>query len=213
MSTKRFRIAFSFAGEKRDFVAQVAALLAPEFGKKKILYDKFHEAEFARRDLSIYLPELYHKECDLVVLVVCEAYDEKQWTGLEWTAIHDLLSKRKDDEIMLCRFDHAMVTGLYSTAGFVELDHKMPQEIAELILERLNLIDRRREEEKTTSATTTNRPAKTSIPNNLPIHLRFNQAIEQKEGSCATSLFGGRDDRAPDAWRWDCGRFRVRASV
>jgi hypothetical protein len=96
---------------------------------------------------------------------------------------------------------------------FVELDHKMPQEIAELILERLNLIDRRREEEKTTSATTTNRPAKTSIPNNLPIHLRFNQAIEQKEGSCATSLFGGRDDRAPDAWRWDCGRFRVRASV
>ena len=30
---KRFRIALSFAGEKRDFVAQVAAVLAERFGE------------------------------------------------------------------------------------------------------------------------------------------------------------------------------------
>src|SRR2546429_499765 len=54
---KRFRIAFSFAGEKRDFIEKVARILADRFGEDKILYDKFHEAEFARRDLGIYLPE------------------------------------------------------------------------------------------------------------------------------------------------------------
>ena len=59
--TKRFRIAFSFAGEKRGFVAKVAAILAAEFTKKAILYDKFHEAEFGRRDLGIYLPEIYQQ--------------------------------------------------------------------------------------------------------------------------------------------------------
>ena len=59
-------------------------------------------------------------------MVVSPAYDEKQWTGLEWTAIHDLLSHRKDDEVMLCRFGHATVTGLYSTAGFIELDGRTP---------------------------------------------------------------------------------------
>ena len=96
MSTKRFRIAFSFAGEKRDFVAKVAAILANRFGEAAILYDKFHEAEFARRNLGIYLPELYHKQSDLVVVVVCPDYDEKEWTGLEWTAVHDLLKKRQD---------------------------------------------------------------------------------------------------------------------
>src|SRR5258708_3865953 len=133
---KRFRVAFSFAGEKRDFVAQVAGILATEFGKKAILYDKFHEAELARGDLGIYLPELYHKQSDLVVIVVSPAYDQKQWTGLEWTAIHDLLSQRKHDEVMLCRFDHATVTGLYSTAGFVELVGRTAEEIAKLILER-----------------------------------------------------------------------------
>lgn len=169
MNTKRFRIAFSFAGEKRDFVAQVADILAPEFSKKKILYDKFHEAEFARRDLGIYLPELYHKECDLVVVVVCAAYDEKQWTGLEWTAIHDLLSKRKDDEVMLCRFDQATVTGLYSTAGFIDLDQKTPEQAAELILERLALIDQRRKEEGAINTASVGQPIlKTAIPNNLP---------------------------------------------
>ena len=45
MSAKRFRIAFSFAGEKRDYVSKVAAILANRFDEEKILYDKFHEAE------------------------------------------------------------------------------------------------------------------------------------------------------------------------
>jgi len=139
MSAKRFRIAFSFAGEKRTFVAEMADVLAERFAEAAILYDKFHEAEFARRNLGIYLPELYHQESDLVVVVVCPDYDVKQWTGLEWTAIHDLLSRRKDDEVMLCRFDHATVTGLYSTAGFIELDQKTPAQAATLILERLAL--------------------------------------------------------------------------
>ncbi|MCF7732058.1 MAG: hypothetical protein K9N23_10235 [Akkermansiaceae bacterium] len=56
MSDKRFRIAFSFAGEKRDFVSKVAALLAVRFGEAAILFDKYHEAEFARYDLGIRLP-------------------------------------------------------------------------------------------------------------------------------------------------------------
>ncbi len=167
-SAKRFRVAFSFAGETRGFVAALASLLAEEFGKKKILYDKFHESEFARRDLGIYLPELYHKESDLVVIVLSSAYDEKQWTGLEWTAIHDLLSQRKHDEVILCRFDRATVTGLYSTVGFIELDGRKPEEIRDLILERLTLIDERREVAEAPSVSSTDGSAKTSIPHNLP---------------------------------------------
>src|SRR6266478_8365189 len=68
---KRFRVAFSFAGEKRDFVSKVAALLADHFGKDAVLYDKFHEAEFSRARLGRYLPKLYHEESELVVVVLC----------------------------------------------------------------------------------------------------------------------------------------------
>lgn len=155
MSDKRFRIAFSFAGEKRDFVAQVAAILAKRFGKKAILYDKYHEAEFARRDLGIYLPELYHKQAELIVVVLCPDYQEKEWCGLEWVAIHALLKNRKDESVMFTRFEQATVKGLYDTAGFVELDEKTPAEAAELILERLKLIESK---SKTFSFIATSKP-------------------------------------------------------
>ena len=168
MSAKRFRIAFSFAGKKRDYVAQVAAILAKRFGEAAILYDKYHEAEFARRNLGIYLPELYHKQSDLVVVVVCPDYDVKQWTGLEWAAIHDLLSKRNDDEVMLCRFDYAMVTGLYSTAGFIELDHETPEQTAKLILERLALNEGKPKDHYIAGIAGGSERPRTSIPNNLP---------------------------------------------
>ncbi len=168
MSTKRFRIAFSFAGEKRDFVAQVAAILAQRFGEDKILYDKFHEAEFANWKLGLNLQELYHDHSDMIVVVVCPDYVKKDWCGLEWVAIHGMLMSGKDREIMLCRFAHAKLQGLHENAGFVELDHRTPEQTAALILERLALNEGKPKDHYTDSAAPTNRPAKTSTPNNLP---------------------------------------------
>jgi len=137
LSNKRFRIAFSFAGEKRTFVAQVAALLSGRFGEAAILYDKYHEAEFARARLGRYLPKLYLEEADLVVVVICGDYSRKEWPGLEWDAVFDLLKNRKEADVMLCRFDHATVEGLFSDTGYVELDDKTTDETANLILQRL----------------------------------------------------------------------------
>lgn len=181
MSKKRFRIAFSFAGEKRRFVGKVATLLAKRFGPAAILYDKYHEAEFARRDLGVYLPGLYHKKSDLVVVVVCPAYDTNQWTGLEWMAILDLLKKRKDEEVMLCRFDCAGVSGLYSNAGFVELDDKTPKQTASLILERLALNEGKPRDFYATNGSKSSKAPSATIPNNLP-HLEsfFGRAEELK---------------------------------
>ncbi len=162
---RRFRVAFSFHEEKRAFVDKVARILAVGFGEAAILYDKFHEAEFARRDLNLYLPELY-KESDLVVLVICHAmYD--RWMGLDWMAVNDLLKKRRDEEVMLFRFEQAEVTGLYSTAGFIELDDKTPAQTATLIFERLAL-NEGKPKNYYTSAASSSQPPTTSTPNNLP---------------------------------------------
>jgi tetratricopeptide (TPR) repeat protein len=168
MSAKRFRIAFSFAGEKRDFVAQVAAILAQRFTKAAILYDKFHEAEFARYDLGVFLPGLYRDQSDLVVAVLCKDYDVKLWTGWEWMAIHARLNKTEGAKIMLCRFDHAHVDGLFENAGFVELDQKTPEQAATLILERLALNEGQPKDHYTKHASASPPVLKTSTPNNLP---------------------------------------------
>ncbi|HJQ57120.1 MAG TPA: TIR domain-containing protein [Vineibacter sp.] len=135
--SKRFRIAFSFAGEKRDFVAQVAEILARRFSEQEILYDKYHKPEFARDDLAFYLPPLYREHSDLVVAVLCKDYEKKEWTGLEWKAIYSLIKKRKSSKVMLCRFDLVEGEGLYGLAGFIDLDDETPAAAATLILQRL----------------------------------------------------------------------------
>ena len=161
--SKRFRIAFSFAGEKhRDFVAQVAAILARQFGKERILYDKFHQGEFSRGDLAFYLPDLYEKEAELVVVVFCPDYENKEWCGLEWNAIFGLLKKRKASEVMLTRFERVEGKGLHGLAGYTDLDELTPEQAASVILERLAVNEGKPPSPDGQAAHTS------SIPHNLP---------------------------------------------
>jgi tetratricopeptide (TPR) repeat protein len=168
MEPKRFRIAFSFAGEKRDFVAQVAAILARRFGKERVLYDKFHKGEFSRDDLAFYLPDLYEKEADLVVVVFCPDYENKEWCGLEWKAVFGLLKNRRSSEVMLTRFDKVEGKGLRGLAGYTDLDELTAEQAASVILERLAFNEGRPEDFYTKTASSDARPAQTAIPNNLP---------------------------------------------
>jgi hypothetical protein len=138
---RRFRIAFSFAGEKREFVAEAAAILATRFGEACILYDKYHAAEFARSDLAFHLPALYSDESDLVFAILCNDYEKKEWCGLEWNAIYSLIKQHKDSNVMLCRFDRVEGRGLFGLAGFIDLDDKTPDDLVEFIDQRLALTE------------------------------------------------------------------------
>ncbi|MBI3364818.1 MAG: NACHT domain-containing protein, partial [Ignavibacteriae bacterium] len=168
MSAKRFRIAFSFAGEKRDFVAKVAEILAGRFSEEEILYDKYHQAEFSRSDLAFYLPDLYEKEADLVVAVFCPDYENKEWCGLEWNAIFGLLKKRKVDEVMLTRFGRVEGKGLRGLAGYTDLDDLTPWATATLILERLAISKGEKRDSYLLPHSHPDDPPRTTTPNNLP---------------------------------------------
>jgi tetratricopeptide (TPR) repeat protein len=165
---KRFRIAFSFAGEKRNFVEKVADILAERFGEDKILYDKFHEAEFAVFDLGIKLPKLYGEQSDLIVPVICPNYDEKRWTGWEWVHIYGLLTKTDGHRVMPSRFEYAQADGLSPASGFIELDDKSPEQFAALILERLAINEGLPKDHYTKPAVASGDTPRTSIPHNLP---------------------------------------------
>jgi hypothetical protein len=83
-------------------------------------------------------------------------------------AIHAQLSKSEGSKIMLTRFGFATAEGLFENAAYVELDHKTPEQAATLILERLAVNEGKPKDHYTASTAPTNRPAKTSTPNNLP---------------------------------------------
>ena len=168
MSAKRFRIAFSFAGEKRDYVAQVTAILAKRFGEAAILYDKYHKAEFSRSDLAFYLPDLYEKDADLVVAVFCPDYDKKEWCGLEWNAIYGLLKARNVGEVMLTRFGRVEGKGLRGLAGYTDFDDLTPDQAVDVVLERLALNEGKPKDHYTTGTAGGSERPRTSVPNNLP---------------------------------------------
>jgi hypothetical protein len=69
MTPRRFRIAFSFAGEKRDFVAQVAAILANKFPATEILFAKYPEAQLAGDELGINLAGLHDEPATIRTLL------------------------------------------------------------------------------------------------------------------------------------------------
>lgn len=136
---KRFLVALSFPGEYRGVVSQVAEVLAGELGKEKVFYDRFYEAELARPNMDTYLQNIYRNEAELLVLFIGEAYEKKEWCGLEWRAIRDLIKKKAESAIMPIRMEEGAVTGLFSIDGYVNGRGRTVEELAELILQRLSI--------------------------------------------------------------------------
>lgn len=132
----RFAVALSFPGEQREFVRAVAHELIEVYGYDRVFYDKHFEGELARLNLDTYLQDIYHDESELIVVFLCQEYASKQWCGLEWRAIRDVVKTRRGEAVMPIRFDATHVRGLFSIDGYVDAQTKTPHEIAQLIIGR-----------------------------------------------------------------------------
>src|SRR5260370_11161542 len=141
MDSRRFTVALSFPGEYRLFVSKVADYLAEKLSRPRILYDKYHEAEFARPNLDVHLPNLYRTESDLIAIFLCDEYKNKRWCKLEWRSVRQLISTADEDRIMFLSFDDVGAIpeiGILDGDGYVSIADRSANEIAELILQRLN---------------------------------------------------------------------------
>ncbi len=139
---RRFAVALSFPGEKRNFVKAVADLLAGAFGEEQILYDHYHDAEFARVDLDVHLPSLYRIESELIVVFLCPEYPKKRWCGLEFRHIRQLIATPDAKRIMFFQFDDPgdlSPLGIVSGDGFIDIGQRElePHEVVNRILKRL----------------------------------------------------------------------------
>ncbi|MCC7293480.1 MAG: TIR domain-containing protein [Phycisphaerales bacterium] len=143
-SKKRFAVAFSFAGEKRNYVQQVDQVLCEKLGDQKVFYDRRFEYELAQPNLDTHLQDIYHKQSELLVVFLCSDYERKEWPRLEWRSIRDIIKNRRPEQVMLFRFDNAEIPGIFSTDGYVDATTHAPASAADLILKRLRH-DRRQE--------------------------------------------------------------------
>ena len=142
MNPRRFTVALSFPGEHREFVSNVADHLASTFGEERVLYDKYHDAEFARVDLDVYLPDLYRAQSELVVVFLCAEYAAKRWCNLEWRYIRQLIATLEAERIMLLSFGNPgdlSELGILPGDGYIDIGTQSIAVMAEKILKRLRL--------------------------------------------------------------------------
>ncbi|HEV7571755.1 MAG TPA: hypothetical protein VGQ21_09675 [Thermoanaerobaculia bacterium] len=137
---RRFAIALSFPGERRDYVEQVANALLPAFGGEKgkahIFYDAWHESLIIGYASNRKLQTIYATESDLIVPFYCQDYLNKKWCGVEVRAIEQLLMDQHYERVLPFRFDRVEIPSSFRTDIFPVVSERPAEDVARLILDR-----------------------------------------------------------------------------
>ncbi len=139
LSERRFRVALSFSGDRRLFVAEVARRLSTSLGEHAVFYDKDYQAHLAQPGMDVLLQNVYRRQSDLLAVFLCEQYANRDWCGLEWRTVRDLIKSRQQHQVMLIRLDDAPVEGLLSIDGYFSAGSLAPEAVAAAILERVQV--------------------------------------------------------------------------
>lgn len=140
--TYKYDVAFSFAGEDREYVEKVALYLKNK--NIAVFYDYFEEENLWGKNLISYLEEIYTHQSKYCVIFISQYYVQKEWTCYESAAamIRMLDSNLKQKEYLLpVKFDEAKVSGILSTIGFIDGKKKSPDKLGNLIIKKLHSSD------------------------------------------------------------------------
>lgn len=140
ITTHNFDVAFSFPGEVRNVVEEIATEVEKLIGPNAYFYDNNYKAQLARPSLDTLLQDIYRNRSKLVVVFLCEKYQEKEWCGIEFRAIREIIMAKENEKVMFIKMDDSNVEGVFKTDGYIDGRTHKADEIAEFIQERISLI-------------------------------------------------------------------------
>ncbi|MCW2762786.1 MAG: hypothetical protein JWR85_2987 [Marmoricola sp.] len=130
-----YDVALSFAGEQRDYVEKVAASLRA--GGIRVFYDKYEKADLLGKDLYEHLDYIYRRAARYCVVFASAEYAEKMWTTDERRSAQARAIEENAEHVLPARFDSTEIPGIRSTVGHIDLNEHSPEELSELIVEKL----------------------------------------------------------------------------
>ena len=133
--TPSFDVVFSFAGENRQYVRDVAQYLRRK--KVSIFYDEDEQVHLWGKDLAEHFALLYGRSGRYCVMFISKEYVARNWTTLERRAALSRALKERGEYILPARFDDTEVPGILPTLGYISLADKAPAQLGRLILEKL----------------------------------------------------------------------------
>jgi TIR domain-containing protein len=140
IETHIFDVALSFPGESRATVEPIAMELERYIGPNAYFYDNNYVSQLARPSLDTLLQDIYRNRSKLVVVFLSSDYQRKEWCGLEFRAIREIIMARDHKKIMFVRMDDGDVDGVFKTDGYVDGRKHTPSDIAFFIQERASLL-------------------------------------------------------------------------
>lgn len=140
ISTHDFDVGLSFPGEVRTLVEAVAQNLEHLIGPNAYFYDANYVAQLARPSLDTFLQDIYRNRSKLIVVFISADYQNKNWCGIEFRAIRDIIAEREHQRIMFIRTDDGAVEGVFDTDGYVDARNFTAAQIAGFIKERIELL-------------------------------------------------------------------------
>jgi hypothetical protein len=134
---KSFAVGFSFAGEQRAYVQDVALSLKEK--GVSVFYDRYHEVDLWGCDLLDTLNDLYSERLNLVVLFVSKEYVEMDFTNVERRAVLTKAISTRQKYVMPVRFDESKLPGLPPTIGYLSASENTPEQLAVKICKALGI--------------------------------------------------------------------------
>ncbi len=139
ISKHNFDVALSFPGEARSLVEQIAQELERRLGPNSYFYDNNYISQLAQPSLDRLLQNIYGR-AKLDVVFLSTDYQQKDWCGIEFRAVRDIIFARENLRVMFVRTDDGVVDGVFKTDGYVDARKFSPSKIAEFICERLRIL-------------------------------------------------------------------------
>lgn len=136
LPAEKYHVALSFAGEDRAYVGRVATQLVSE--GVTVFYDKFEEATLWGKNLYTHLSDVYENKALFTVMFISEHYKNKVWTNHERESAQARAFANNKEYILPAFFDESVkIPGVLKTTGRITLAKRTPEELASLIVKKL----------------------------------------------------------------------------
>src|SRR5665647_164214 len=135
-----YDIAFSFAGEQREYVSQVHKILTERYNVR-VFYDKDLKIQIDLwgKDLAEEFQKIYEKQSKWCLLFISKDYKEKFWARHEKRSALARAIREKGTYLLPARFDDTEIDGIPNTTIYIDISNMTPDDFSEFIIGKLGI--------------------------------------------------------------------------
>lgn len=133
---RKYHVAFSFAGEDREYVEKVLSYLKKN-STLRVFYDKDNETHLWGKNLLEVFQDIYTREAHFVVMFVSANYVRKVFPKQERRYAMDRALESEEEYILLAKFDDTEIPGISPSTSYIDLRECLPEEFAQKIIKKM----------------------------------------------------------------------------